>query len=503
MTLMRLALFWLFALLAPLALSQDDEANTNSGINNFTSDTDDEDGGSDGSGISVDLNFNAEEPAQIYPFFSRRDDLDEGVYWRITGHSSGERRDISAVRFNSDTGAWTSNKPDTSLSLPEKRLAYGLPVRSISDGVVLTCWRNAPDGDDPGRDGCGDGICDLFDECSCTTPAGGNHIRVLTEDNRMILYAHFEEGSVPPSLCPHNDVAVADWTDKSGPMGFNPDIVVPAAQRAIISEGEILGRVGDSGKSSGPHLHIHIAQCDDSLDVENCSVVLAPFTGADIALRPADRDVRENEWSPLNGALPVTTPVTLVRPNPVIDDFQPNPPDAAGLTIAQLSEPDRMLVIVDTINPADPVSAYDWERVEPSLNMLQNAANLSWQMQAMCPSGIARISAETPGGPLEKTFDNAPLSTTEQFVAQSFDATDMEAICIDWAQSVSSDPLCNQAPEMCENQTNFNLIGGQSPGTVNNALRVTLECTDGDTLVVDANPEATLRCRAVPFGFPH
>ena len=66
---------------------------------------------------------------------------------------------------------------------------------------------------------------------------GGNCFRLL-HGNEMVLYAHMQRGSLNPALC------------KVG---------------AIVNVGDFLGKLGNSGSSSGPHLHIHASRVPDGL----------------------------------------------------------------------------------------------------------------------------------------------------------------------------------------------------------------------------------------------
>lgn len=277
-----------------------DSASTQTQLDQFSTKTD--------TTRSLDGPVFGTEPLRTYPFPAKGRDLDPGVYWQVTGHSSGHKRDMNATRFNAATGKWTANRANSAgLSDDEKRLIWNTPVYAPASGIVLTCWRNAPDGYDPGEAGCGDNA----DKNSlCRTPAGGNHVRIwIPEERRMILLAHFRQGTVPDHLCPHDESHVADWEDKSGAFGFNPDILVPFPF-ITVNEGDYIGRVGNSGRSGGPHLHVQLEDCESPPHVDTCHVRSMPFDGADVAQKPVGRDVYEEEWLALNGALSVTSPAS-------------------------------------------------------------------------------------------------------------------------------------------------------------------------------------------------
>jgi hypothetical protein len=69
---------------------------------------------------------------------------------------------------------------------------------------------------------------------------GGNNL-VILHGNCRVLYAHFKEGSVNPAL---------------------------AYPGAPVAAGQFLGRMGNSGSSSGPHTHIHSERVAPFLTVE-------------------------------------------------------------------------------------------------------------------------------------------------------------------------------------------------------------------------------------------
>lgn len=69
---------------------------------------------------------------------------------------------------------------------------------------------------------------------------GGNSLVVLHGDE-LVLYAHFQKGSIPAAVA-------------------QPGTKVLAGQR--------VGRMGNSGSSSGPHLHIHAVQAPPGMTVE-------------------------------------------------------------------------------------------------------------------------------------------------------------------------------------------------------------------------------------------
>lgn len=68
---------------------------------------------------------------------------------------------------------------------------------------------------------------------------GGNCVRILHGDE-IVLYAHFRKGSIPPGVTPG----------------------------ATVTVGQLLGRMGNSGSSTGVHLHIHAVERPTGMSIE-------------------------------------------------------------------------------------------------------------------------------------------------------------------------------------------------------------------------------------------
>lgn len=116
-----------------------------------------------------------------------------------------------------------------------------------------------------------------------------------------MLYAHANKGSISRNLCPVDDELLGSGQDK----GY----VFPEADRPTITRGQKLGLVGNSGESTGAHLHVH-KQTDPDGDPQ-----AMPFERgmiADFTATEPDGDCNGtadiNKWTPLkNSAVPQKT----------------------------------------------------------------------------------------------------------------------------------------------------------------------------------------------------
>ena len=209
------------------------------------------------------------------PFFA--DDLKslERYYRGKKIHSSsGPQKfgyDLSAKRFDTKLKRWTSVTVDVEKHWANPKnsnyVVYNKPVYAMADGEIISGWRNAPDNPRPRLPQENSDKIPFKDRKWLHTalredlmPMGGNHLLIQQEDGTKSLYGHFAPGTIPPELCPNNKPFYDQPNEKDA-------TAIPEAQRVKVAKGQFLGFVGNSGNSTGPHLHVHM-QTDDKQPVE-------------------------------------------------------------------------------------------------------------------------------------------------------------------------------------------------------------------------------------------
>lgn len=217
------------------------------------------------------------------------EDLKAGERWFSRDHGGGTQdlgHDLS-VRRHTGNNSWTCNKAGTDGSSNSHSLAWRKPVYAMEDGSVERSWRNAPDNPAPGEKLAGIGA-DPGD-----IPSGGNHLLVRHADGSVMLYAHFAQGTLVSGLCPESSELIQPGQNKG--FSFDP------ADRPSIKKGQFLGRVGNSGSSSGPHLHIHrLDQNGKPVDLPLSRGMVTPFARSGSG--DCNGSAELNQWSKLNGA---------------------------------------------------------------------------------------------------------------------------------------------------------------------------------------------------------
>lgn len=196
----------------------------------------------------------ADTNAQDNLFFSRASNLGPDHVWVVNEFSEGEYKlDLKIMRWAN--GGWTRCVAGKDCSKNDGRLTWGTPVYAPVDGVIRTCWRNFDDNPKPGVEEILDKVTGA-NGVKQTIIAAGNHINIETSDGKIFALAHLKKGSVPAALCPNNAEELADKSKKTG--SYPTEILIPSGQRPSVKKGEFIGYAGNSGNSTGPHVHIEI-----------------------------------------------------------------------------------------------------------------------------------------------------------------------------------------------------------------------------------------------------
>jgi hypothetical protein len=159
-------------------------------------------------------------------------DLKSGEFWCGVSASHGDAGggtqlfayDLLVQSFDPTTNGWGTSPAAADKSLNTSYFTWGKPIYAIADGQVVQ----------------------FLDGMAANTPPNfpnptpsvveGNHF-YIQHGADLVVYAHLQAGTLNPLLT-------------SGPN--------PGGTGASVTKGQPLGLAGNSGRSSEPHLHIHV-----------------------------------------------------------------------------------------------------------------------------------------------------------------------------------------------------------------------------------------------------
>lgn len=299
--------------------------------------------------------------AQVYdlPFFA--DDLNAGERASTFDHADTPSQkfgyDISMVRLTDDR-KWSSLKSgateDPDAPKNANRVIYGKPFYAMRDGVIVACWRNAPENPRPYLSGDDETTQPWLHAMrrSGRIGGGGNSIFILHDDGTLALYAHAQPGSIPSSLCPNDGILlpIVNGTPPENEFGIDMRVDVPAAQRKRVKAGQMLGRVGNSGESKGPHLHIHVQKKGPGFASNNDDWVGVPTSfRRGLAQARVGKDVDFDQWASFSGKIIPKGDTIFWPPTRLSDEFARHGFAAEPMqrTWSHLSNSGFMPVVVD------------------------------------------------------------------------------------------------------------------------------------------------------------
>lgn len=154
------------------------------------------------------------------------------VFYTVAGHARLPGRfAVDWVKLD-DRGRMTKGDPD----LAEQTYGYGEDVLAVANATVAAV-----------RDGMDEPA--LISQRTTHRPAddAGNYVALKLPDGRFAFYEHLKKGSIR--------VAVGDK----------------------VATGDVIGALGFSGESTGPHLHFHVANGSSPLDAEGLPFEIRRF----------------------------------------------------------------------------------------------------------------------------------------------------------------------------------------------------------------------------------
>ncbi len=247
---------------------------------------------------------------ETFSFPARASDIPSDANWTVNEFSEGAFiMDLNVRRWSG--GSWRGSSGGSANSA---NYDWDVPLYAPASGFIVSCWRNFPDHPTAGG---------THPDFPSRIFGGGNFVYIVTDEGNGISINHLKSGSLPAHLCPVNagNAAYPNTTRKEGDWRVAAYIDDPA-DWVRIEEGEFIGTVGNSGRSSGPHLHISsqpvLSQTGDNGRIELGDAQAMRFRnvwghGYDHDSRPDAED-----WYRWRGA--------EFTGNPDCDGFSPNTP---------------------------------------------------------------------------------------------------------------------------------------------------------------------------------
>lgn len=292
--------------------------------------------------------------------------------------------DISAVRYSTGEDKWLFTNGSTSNfnnnPTNAKSVIYNKPVYAMRSGTIVACWRNAPNNPRPriGSD-TNSGREWLHDSAKQgLMPGGGNLVWVEHDDGSMMLYAHMVPGSISADLCAKS-ASTFSRTISAGESEFDVAFTgLRLSDQVRVREGQLLGRVGNSGNSTGPHLHIHLETSGIGEEIEFKKGIAAKVDNTD----------QYGDWTSFAGKK-IPSGATMIWPPRTVTEFYSRHalPNAAFQSLFDhLADSGYKPELLDGYSVGDGTF----------YNMIWKPSNVAW-----------RAYAGNPGSRYQRNFTNA------------------------------------------------------------------------------------------------
>lgn len=182
-------------------------------------------------------------PDGSYRFWAEVRDLRPGEFWQVHGFSHGQSNPAQLFAYDVGVGVESGAGHDNILSdtdgtKNEHHRIWGKRIYAVADGTVTHFRNDFETNPRPLTDGEDYKVvfADIWAKIGTLGDGNGNFFTITTGDE-TVLYAHMQPGSLNPNL-----------------TSFG----------ASVKKGDFLGLAGNSGASSGPHLHIHANKANTS-----------------------------------------------------------------------------------------------------------------------------------------------------------------------------------------------------------------------------------------------
>jgi hypothetical protein len=220
--------------------------------------------------------------ASAAQFPLKSDDLNLNHRYKTGDHNTGGLqglgKDIIALRPTGNN-LWSDLVADgVDSTVNSNHLIYGRKVYATVSGTVVNCWRNAAENTKAGTKD--------PDVLNFYVGVGGNQVWIKTDDGVYAEHAHMIPGSISSAICPNEKTRFTNPSSNVMP----PEAAV--ANGVHITKGQYLGLAGNSGNSTGPHVHVHMVKDGAPYPMNFEHGQTTPFT---------------------NGVTPTTGPWTLLK----------------------------------------------------------------------------------------------------------------------------------------------------------------------------------------------